>query len=235
MKRSQQARWRNIPLDLALITLMGVGSTGMTACSRQFAIPGSSETANRSQLPFDRVSDRGGISPTDGFAADGIPAGTELTIRLQIPLSSADSRAGDSFQAVLDEPLIVGGTTLVPRGSPITGSVTAAKPSRGLHDLGFLRLTLASIAMNGKSIPIQTSSIFAKGASYQRRKGLAMPGSEADAKAALLESEANSNNEIGASSYPRDSYPGHGNVKFSTGHRLTFRLAQPLRVSGSSG
>jgi len=234
MKRSQQASWRNIPLELALVMLVGVASTGMTACSRQPTAPGSSETANRSQLPFDRVSDRGGISPTETFASDGIPAGTELTIRLQLSLSSADSRAGDSFQAVLDEPLIVAGTTLVPRGSPVMGSVTAAKPSRGLHDLGFLRLTLASIAMNGKSIPVQTSSIFAKGASYQRRKGLAMPGSE-NGKAALLESEANSNNEIGASSYPRHGYPGHGDVKFSTGHRLTFRLAQPLRLSGSSG
>jgi hypothetical protein len=224
MKRSQQASWRNIPLDLALITLVGLILIGTTACSRQLAVPGSSETANHNQLPFDRVSERGGISPTDTFASDGIPAGTELTILLQRPLSSADFQAGDSFQAVLDEPLIVAGATLAPRGSPVTGSVVAAKPSSGPHDLGYLRLTLESIALNGKSIPLQTSSIFAKGASYKKRKSPTMQAGGTDA---LVETNGNSKNETGASSYPR-----HGDVKFSTGHRLTFRLAQPLHLSG---
>jgi len=86
-------------------------------------------------------------------------------------------------------------------------------------------MTLASIAMNGKPIPLQTSSIFAKGASYEKHRKLTMPKFEADGKDALLETD--SNNETGASSYPR-----HGDVKFSTGHRLTFRLAQPLRPPG---
>jgi hypothetical protein len=227
MKRSKQASRRNISFHLALIALAGVILIGMAACSRQLAVPGSSEAGNHNQLPFDRVSDRGGVSPTDTFASDGLPAGTELTIRLQLPLSSADSRAGDSFQAVLDEPLIVTGTTLAPRGSAVTGSVVAAKACGGVHDLGYLRLTLASIAMNGKSIPLQTSSIFAKGASYEKRKAPTVPKSEADAKTELFESEVNSNNKTEASSYPR-----HGDVKFSTGHRLTFRLAQPLHLSG---
>lgn len=221
MKRSQ-ANWSPIPLDLALITLAGLILIGATACSRQLPVPQSSHTANHSQLPFDRVSDRGGISPTDTFASDGIPTGTELTIRLKDPLSSADSRVGASFQAVLDEPLIVAGATLAPRGSLVTGSVVAAKPATGPH-LGYLRLTLESIALKGKSVPLQTSSIFAKGASHKKRKAPAMPNLDSDSPDALLETNANSKNE---------TYSRHGDVKFSTGHRLTFRLAQPLHLSG---
>ncbi len=93
------------------------------------AVPGSSASANSGQLPFDRVSESGGISPTAGFTFDGIPAGTEFTVRLQMALSSTDSRAGDSFQAVLDEPLVIAKRTVAPQGTPVTGSVLAARAS----------------------------------------------------------------------------------------------------------
>jgi hypothetical protein len=195
----------------------------VAACSRQLAVPGSTGTADASQLPFDRVSDNAGISPTAGFTLDGIPAGTEVTIRLQLAFSSADSRAGDSFQAVLDEPLVVAGKTVVPRGTPVTGSVVAAKASGGEHNPGYLRVTLVSIAMDGKSVALQTSSIFAKGGVYERRKLPAIKRSEADSKGVVAAVESLNGSEFS---------PGQADARFSTGRRLTFRLSQPLHVSG---
>jgi hypothetical protein len=142
------------------------------------------------------------MSPTAGFSFDGIPAGTEVTVRLQSALSSADSRAGDSFQAVLVEPIVVAGKMVVPPGAAVTGSVVAGKTSGGLNAPGYLRVTLASIAMNGKPIPLETSSIFAKGGSHKK---------------------------YGAPTEPSIN-PGQGDVRFSTGRRLTFRLVQPLHL-----
>jgi len=196
-------------------------------CSPRVAVPGSGGTANRGQLPFDRVSDNGGISPTAGFNAEGIPAGTEVTIRLPMALSSKDSRPGDLFQAMLDEPVVIAGRTVAPQGTPVTGSVVAARASGSLNDPGYLRLTLASIVMNGKSVPLQTSSIFAKGGSYERRKGTTI-------KSAMT-------NDMRLAAEPGEDYadgtetsisPAQGDVRFSTGRRLTFRLAQPLHLSG---
>jgi hypothetical protein len=210
--------WRRAGRITVVLTLAWVA-----ACSRQLAVPGSTGTGDGSQLPFDRVSDNAGISPTAGFTLDGIPAGTEVTIRLQLAFSSADSRAGDSFQAVLDEPLVVAGKTVVPRGTPVTGSVVAAKASGGEHNPGYLRVTLVSIAMDGKSVALQTSSIFAKGGVYERRKLPAIKRSEADSKGVAAVVESLNGSEFS---------PGQADARFSTGRRLTFRLSQPLHLSG---
>jgi len=225
MKRSRPASRRMMVLGFGFVVLAGLTVIWATGCSRQIAAPESSGTANRSQLPFDRVSDNGGVSPTAGFSFDGIPAGTEITIQLQAALSSADSCVGDTFQAALGEPLVVAGRTVAPRGTPVTGSVVAAKASGGLHDPGYLRLTLTSISLNGKSIPLHSSSIFAKGAPYEKPKTPTMQRSGADDKGAVVDSAHDSGDGSGSS-----IYPNHGNVKFSTGRRLTFRLAQPLHL-----
>src|SRR5208337_2376768 len=102
-----------------------------------------------------------------------------------------------------------------------TGSVVAGKASGGLNNPGYLRVTLVSIAMNGKPTPLQTSSIFAKGGSYEKRKTAAIRSSDADGKSATADKLMNS----GVASEPSIN-PAQGEVKFSTGRRLTFRLVQ---------
>jgi hypothetical protein len=157
-----------------------------------------------------------------------------------VALSSADARAGDSFQAVLDEPLVVAGKTLAAQGTPVTGSVVAARASEGLNDPGYMRLTLASIIMNGKSAALQTSSIFAKGGFYERRKPTPIRNSETNGKASASEPAGDGGNETAINPSQGNASrgnlnqgsPGQGNVKFSTGRRLKFRLAQPLHPAG---
>jgi hypothetical protein len=220
-------KWRWAGRLTAVLTLACGTAAWVTGCSRQLAAPASGGTADTSQLPFDRVSDNSGISPTAGFVTDGIPAGIELTVRLQLGLSSADSRVGDSFQAVLDEPVVVAGRTVLPRGTPFTGSVVAAKASGGPQDPGYLRMTLVSMAVDGKSIALQTSSIFKKGGSYKSRKTPTVKSSESDGRGEMAESAVSS----GSGSDPF-FLPSQGDIRFSTGHRFTFRLAQPLHRLG---
>jgi hypothetical protein len=236
MKTSRQASGAIMVLRLALVSLTWITFV-WTGCSRQFPVPGSSdpgssEKTSSGHLPFDRVSDVHGISPTAGFAADEIPAGTEVTVRLQLALSSADSRVGDSFQAVLDEAVVVAGKTVVPRGATVTGKVVAARASRYLHDPGYLRVTLASVVVNGKAVPLRTSSIFAKGRTYGKREMLAMNRSAADDKGAVAGSAVDSGNGSEPLFHEPQISPGQDDVRFSTGRRLTFRLAQPLHLEG---
>jgi hypothetical protein len=181
-----------------------------TACSRQLGASGFSDNS-KGKLPFDRLSDVAGISPTARFEPEEIPAGTLLNIRLQTPLSSASAQGGESFSATVEEPVTVGGKTAVPRGALVTGSVMVAKASREPHDPGYLRLTLTSILVNGKTFSLRTSSIFAKGASY---------GTLATMDPSLLNS-GDSGTSVS---------PARDDVRFSTGHHLTFRLAQPFHL-----
>src|SRR5690242_11472651 len=109
-------------------------------CSRQPALQAASDVASDQHLPFDQTGKNDGISPTASIATKDIPAGTPITIRLQSALSSEQSRTGDSFEAILDEPIIIDGQTVLPRGATVTGRVVGAKASGRLHDPGYLRL-----------------------------------------------------------------------------------------------
>jgi len=233
--RMQKSRQRGGPIvRLALASIACLTFAGMTGCSRQLPVPASGETAGSAHLPFDRVSNGGGISPTAGFAIDGLPAGTEIIVRLQAALSSADSRVGDSFAAVVDEPVIVAGKIVVPQGATVTGKVMAARASRSLRQPGYLRVTLTSMVMNGKAVPLRTSSIFAKGGSYAKRGARAMKTSGENDNGGPAQSAADSTNGGALPNEPGSSPsllgPGQRDVRFSTGRRLTFRLAQPLHL-----
>src|ERR1700756_2311287 len=92
-----------------------------------------------------------------------VPTNTAIYIRLQQPLSSVTAKPGQSFSAVLDEPLVLEGQILVPQGTAVTGKVVAANESGHLHNAGYLRITLCSINLNGKSVPLQTNSMFVSG------------------------------------------------------------------------
>jgi hypothetical protein len=220
MKRWRQASRLTVVLGLAWLTLAGA-----TGCSRQRVVPGQAQTSEAGHLPFDRVSDGTGISPTSAFNSESIPVGTEITIRLGLALSSADARAGDLFDAVLDSPVVAAGRTVAPRSTPVTGRIVATK-SAGLDDPGYLRLTLASIALNGKSVPLQTSSIFSKGGSYEKPN----PPATAHVSPARVEGSASVATVDSGAGSETSPDPKPCDVRFSTGHRFTFRLAQPLHL-----
>lgn len=205
------------------------------ACSRHPGMQPEVEAAEGQQLPFDRAANSEGISPTGSLVPAAIPAGTPVTIRLQTSLSSAESHAGDSFEAVLDEPIVIEGQTVAARGATVVGKVIAAKASGRLQDPGYLRLTLTSIEINGKSVPMQTSSIFAKGGSHETRNlaiigggaggGALIGGIAGGGKGAIVGSA------IGAAGGTATAYAtGKKDAGFSTERRLTFRLTQAVAM-----
>ncbi len=155
---------------LMLVLALSVGCARQPnpqAADENYAAPKGDDRT----LPFDRDSKKNGISPSGTLVPtpQNLPAGTPITIRLQSAVSSASSHSGDTFEGVVEEPIVIQGQTAVPRGANATGRVVAAKASGRLHDPGYLRLTLASISINGKDVPVQTSSIFIKGASHEKR------------------------------------------------------------------
>ncbi len=203
----------------------------LAGCSRQSGPAASDNSGTEQQMPFDRPADKKGVSPTASLLPASIPAGTPIAIRLQSSVSSASSQSGDSFEAALDEPVVINGQAVAPRGATVTGKVVEAKASGNLQDPGYLRLTLTAISIDAKLLPIQTSSIFVKGGSHEKRNlemigggaaaGALIGGLAGGGKGALI------GTTIGAAGGTGTAYAtGKKDVGFAAERRLTFRLTQ---------
>jgi hypothetical protein len=173
----------------------------------------AADTPPSQQLPFAE-----GKAPV-------VPANTDIYVRLQQPISSATTQAGQSFTAVLDEPLEVDGQTLAPAGATVTGAVVAARESGHVNSAGYVRITLSSITLNNKIVPLQTNSVFVSGGSYKKRN-LAFIGGGAGG-GALLGALLNGDKSAGTTAAYAS---GKKEVGFMADRRLGFRLAQPLNT-----
>jgi len=185
-------------------------------CARQLVpqVTGESSPAAQ-QLPFERPAETRGISPTSELMPAVIPTGTLVAVRLHSSLSSVFSHPGDTFDAILDEPIIIQGQTVAPQGAPIAGKVLDARPAGESTDAGYLRVVLTAVWLNGKFIPMQTSSVFAKGGP---RGGRNVPQ-----RVTPIASPAKS--DPAALSRQLD-------VHYDPEQRLTFRLNEPLSLRG---
>ncbi len=101
-------------------------------------------------------------------AAQTIPSGTRLTVRMGSGISSGRTQSGQTFDAALARDLVVNGKTLAKAGAPARGKVTYAKSSGRLHAPGQLTLRLTSVEIKGKMVPVSTNGYHAKGKSHTK-------------------------------------------------------------------
>jgi hypothetical protein len=193
---------------LSLITLGG--------CARQPRAPADpngspAKSENQATLPFGiKPAHNDGITPTASLvpAVNNVPAGTPLVVRLQSSLSSATAHAGDTFRAVLDEPILVDGKQVLPAGTTVIGSIVGHKAA-SKADSSYLRLTVTSLLIGGESVRVDSSSISDKTASLD----------QAGRHSSFV-------NSIAAPPIkPRK------NAEFGVQRRLTFRLTAPLALA----
>jgi hypothetical protein len=112
-------------------------------------------------------------------AAQTIPAGTALTVRVGSEISSGTAKVGDRFDGTLARSLVVNGKTLARAGVPVKGKVTSAKSSGRLHAPGELAIRLTSVQVNGRMVPVSTRSYFAKGKSHTKSNATKIGGGAA--------------------------------------------------------
>lgn len=93
-----------------------------------------------------------------------LPAGTLLTVRLESALSSVGGNSAPEFTAIVDTPVVVEGQTLVRAGTRVHGQVESARVSEANQEVGYVRLALDSMRIDGRSLPLHTASLFARGA-----------------------------------------------------------------------
>ena len=85
-----------------------------------------------------------------------IPAGAMLTVNTVSLVTSQDA-VGSSFEAKLAQDVSVKGNVLLRAGTKVFGKIRSSR--RNPHRSGPLTVELASIDVNGRRIPVKTSSV----------------------------------------------------------------------------
>src|SRR5262252_8479109 len=86
-----------------------------------------------------------------------IPAGTQLTVRLNDALDTERNQVGDSFHATLGAPIVINSDTVIPSGADVVGRVVDVKSAGRFAGNSALTLELNSLSVNGKIYNIQTN------------------------------------------------------------------------------
>jgi hypothetical protein len=102
-------------------------------------------------------------------AAVVIPAGTRVRVRLGQTLDTKFTRPGARFAAVLDDPIVVGRRVVVPKGTPFTGTVVAAKNSGRFRGRARLEVRLRSFRMDGVTYQVATAADTRVSGSHKKR------------------------------------------------------------------
>ncbi len=94
-----------------------------------------------------------------------VPAGTHLVVRMIDGVDSDRNKVGDTFQASLEDSLIVNGTVIAPKGSTVYGQLQQVKSAGRIEGQSELRLGLTGIVVNGATYNIATGTYTAQGSS----------------------------------------------------------------------
>lgn len=169
------------------------------------------------------------------LAVVSIPAGTPIKVRLQQTLSSDQSTAGQEFTAVLDEPLVMNGQTVAPKGANVYGKVATARPSGRLRTPAALYLRLTAIDIKGKRQAIATRLVGRTGPSHKKRNigfigggagaGAAIGAIAGGGKGAAIGAAAGAGAGTGAA-----ALTGKKDITYPVETPLTFRLTNVVVV-----
>ena len=98
--------------------------------------------------------------PTSSNAANTaftIPTGSKITIRMIDSVNSETNKVGETFIAMLDEPLSQGGLEVIPRGADVRGRIANVNEAGRVAGAAQLGLELTQINVNGIPYSVTTS------------------------------------------------------------------------------
>jgi len=86
-----------------------------------------------------------------------VPAGTQLSIRLNDEVDSEKAQVGDVFHGSISSPISIDDQTAIPTTADVEGRVVDVKSAGRFAGQSVLTLELTKLTMNGKSYSLQTS------------------------------------------------------------------------------
>jgi hypothetical protein len=194
------------------------------------------DQGNAQRPPPPSVQDRDYKAPPPPVATTGvqIPTGTPITVRMIDKVDSNVARLGQTFRASVDEPVMMNGQTVIPRGADALVKLVEDQQSGKFEGKTVLTLALTDITINGQTIDTTTSDVSQASSSRGARTAKVVGG--ATALGAIIGALAGGGRgaAIGAAS---GAAVGGGaqvltkgqQVKIPSETRLNFTLQQPIQ------
>ena len=99
-------------------------------------------------------------APPVSPAEVNIPAGSDLTIRINQAINSQTTPPGSRFSGEMDQGWTdSGGRVILPRGTPVEGQVVASHNGGHFKGASLLELRLTSLTLNGTRYPLDTRDV----------------------------------------------------------------------------
>lgn len=135
---------------------------------------------NSGTTPSDTSSKSGGLlSKIEGPKPVTIPAGTDLHVIMDTSLNTGSAQAGDSFEATVADPVIIGGKTVIAKEAHAKGTVVEARASGRLSKPALLSISISSVEANGAWVDVHTDPLTLEGKSHKKRDIVAIGGGSA--------------------------------------------------------
>ena len=165
-----------------------------------------------------------------------IPADAEIIVALNQAVSSKDAQVGQKIPGVVDKDVVVGGKTLIPRGSKVTMTVVDTLASGRLKGQAKLWLKISSVVVKTKTYTVASNSSGQTGPSHNKRNVVAIGGGTAagaiiggiagGGKGAAIGAAVGAAAGTGAA-----AATGKKDVEFHAETKLRFTLKKALTVS----
>jgi hypothetical protein len=160
-----------------------------------------------------------------------VASGTPLVVRMTQTVSAKNSNVGDTFTGTLVQSVVVHGVKVLPAGTPVTGTVVAAKGQgrfKGSGDLGIAinrvgnyPVTTTSYEATGKGKGKRTAGFVGGGAGG----GALLGGLAGGGKGALI------GGLLGAGAGTAGAaFTGNKDISVPAESVVTFNLSQPITV-----
>jgi hypothetical protein len=164
-----------------------------------------------------------------------IPAGTPLVLRMIDDVDSSRDTVGQTFRASVDEAIVVGERTVVPRGADVLVKLVEDKQSGRISGKTELTLDVVSVMVNGRMTDVRTEEVTRESASRTGKTGQVVGGTAA--LGAIIGAIAGGGKGAAIGAVSGAAAGGAvqvmtkgERVRIPSETRLTFSLQQPLRI-----
>ena len=108
-----------------------------------------------------------------------VPSGTDIVVRLIDRVNSDTDRLGQTYRASVDQPVVVNGQTVIPRGADVVATLIDAQKSGKIEGKTVMTLDLKSITVNNRPYEIVTTGVSRASNSRGQRSAKVIGGTAA--------------------------------------------------------